>query len=306
LLDRGHLRFFDRQGVDELIRQSGLRAETTLRVIRRLDQTEFDIDLTNIPDDLRTSLENDIDALTYQFFIIARPARALQSVKTGTSLLEQQRERIDQLAAELEKGCAYSRHVEKELAAKDGHLRELERWVEDAARTLAAKDVRIAEIEQVMADMTRLSDDTTAYVQHLEGELQKRAGDLAIRDDEMSMLRVHIERAERVIAERDALLQAAGEREALLHSAERDHEALLQAANRERDALLEMASRTARENRELTAHFAWVLQQPRHRLAEWAANTLRRSPRLHRALRPIVLAALKGSPTSPGSPSPWP
>ncbi len=52
LLDRGHLRFFDREGVDELIREAGLRAETTLRVMRRLDQTEFDIDLTNVPADL--------------------------------------------------------------------------------------------------------------------------------------------------------------------------------------------------------------------------------------------------------------
>ena len=38
LLDRGHLRFFDAAGVDELIRQSGFRAETSLRVMRRLDQ----------------------------------------------------------------------------------------------------------------------------------------------------------------------------------------------------------------------------------------------------------------------------
>jgi 2-polyprenyl-3-methyl-5-hydroxy-6-metoxy-1,4-benzoquinol methylase len=317
LLDRGHLRFFDKEGVDELIRQAGLRVESTLRVIRRLDQTEFEIDLTSIPDALRSTLENDIDALTYQFFVIVRLAGIMPEVSSGASLLERQRERIDELSAELEKGAAYTRHVEEQLAAKDARLCEVEKAVEHVEHEFEVRGVRLASVEQVVSDLTRLYEDSTAYVRHLEGELRQRAGDIAIRDDEMSVLRAHIERTERAIAERDgllrsaigerdALLQAAGEREALLRSTDVDREALLQAAVKEREALRHVADGAAAKNHELTEHFSWVLQQPRHRLAESSANALRSWPLLHRLLRPLALAMVKLSSPSPGSPPQWP
>jgi 2-polyprenyl-3-methyl-5-hydroxy-6-metoxy-1,4-benzoquinol methylase len=317
LLDRGHLRFFDREGVDELIREAGLRAETTLRVMRRLDQTEFDIDLTNVPADLRSTLESDVEALTYQFFLIVRPASAMESGRQGASLLERLRARVDELSAEVEKGGAYARHVEAELAAKDARLRELEEAVQHVEREFDARGVRLTAVEQIVADLTRLSEDNTAYVRHLEGELQKRAGDIAIRDDELSVLRTHFQRAEKAIAERDALLlsangtiaerdallQSAGEREAVLQSSEREREAQL----REREALLERANWAVAEALALTAHYSWVLQQPRHRLAETSASALKSwTPLLHRLLRPFVLAALKPSSSSAGSPPQWP
>jgi 2-polyprenyl-3-methyl-5-hydroxy-6-metoxy-1,4-benzoquinol methylase len=300
LLDRGHLRFFDKEGVDELIRQAGLRAETTLRVMRRLDQTEFDLDLANIPTGLRSTLESDVEALTYQFFVIARPASVVQAANAGTSLLERQRARIDELSAELEKGGAYTKHVEAELAAKDTRLREIENAVEHMEREFEAKSVRLAMVEQVVADLTRLSEDHTAYVRHLEGELQKRAGDVAIRDDEMSVLRTHIERTEKAIAERDARLESADRTIA-------EREALLQTAESDRKVLSEMADRAVAEAREVRAHFSWVLQQPRHRFAETSASTLKtRIPLLHRLLRPLALAVLGASSSTAGSPPQWP
>jgi 2-polyprenyl-3-methyl-5-hydroxy-6-metoxy-1,4-benzoquinol methylase len=303
LLDRGHLRFFDREGVDELIRKAGLRAETTLRVMRRLDQTELDIDLTDVPAALRSTLESDVDALTYQFFLIARPASVREAANSGSSLLERLRARIDELTAELEKGGAYTRHVEAQLAAKDARLREVEEAVQHVEHEFESRGLRLAAVEQTVADLTRLSEDNVAYVRHLEGELQKRAGDIAIRDDEMSVLRAHFERAAKAIADRDALLQSAEAREASLRFSEGKREAQL----RERDALLETANRAAAETRELTAHYSWVLQQPRHRLAETSANALKSwTPLIHRLLRTLVLSAIKPSSSSVGSPPQWP
>jgi 2-polyprenyl-3-methyl-5-hydroxy-6-metoxy-1,4-benzoquinol methylase len=140
LLDRGHLRFFDADGVDELIRQAGFHAETRLRVTRRLDQTEFDIDLTSIPSALRSTLESDPDALTYQFFVIARPVRRPHSLSVGRLLNGSGR--MDDCGG-LEKG---SRCAGTGRAAKD-------------VRLVTSKDCRQLERETRAAH----SDETGAH-----------------------------------------------------------------------------------------------------------------------------------------------
>jgi SAM-dependent methyltransferase len=376
LLDRGHLRFFDAAGVDELIRQSGFRGETRLRVMRRLDQTEFDIDLESVPIAVRNTLEHDVDALTYQFFVIARPARGPQLVDEGLTLVERQRARMDELEAAIAQGAAYARHLEEQLAAKnarlleiegavagaerervtsEARLQEAERVVANAAQELAARDQRLAEMEQVLADRTRNAEDAESYVRHLEAELRKRTGDIAIRDDEMSVLRTHIERAEKTIrardqdlVDRDAIVSelrihiqraentiSARNREIVdrdaivselrLHSqraentiSARDREivdrdavlrvlrARLDDAARSidaREALLRSSQREVAKNQQLASHASWVLQHPRHRLADQSATALMRwMPRLHRLLRTLIVPALHDSPVSPGSP----
>ena len=348
LLDRGHLRFFDAAGVDELIRQSGFRAETSLRVMRRLDQTEFDIDLESVPIAVRNTLEHDVDALTYQFFVIARPARGPQLVNEGLTLVERQRARMDELEAAIAQGGAYARHLEEQLAAKnarlleiegavagaerervtsEARLQEAERVVVNAAQELAARDQRLAEMEQVLADRTRNSEDTESYVRHLEAELRKRTGDIAIRDDEMSVLRTHIERAEKTIRVRD---QDIVDRDAIVSElrihiqraentiSARDREivdrdavlrvlrAKLDDATRsieDREALLRISQGEVVKNQQLASHTSWVLQHPRHRLADQSANALMRwMPLLHRLLRTLIVPALQDSPAPSGSP----
>jgi SAM-dependent methyltransferase/peptidoglycan hydrolase CwlO-like protein len=331
LLDRGHLRFFDADGVDELIREAGLHAETTLRVIRRLDQTEFDVDVTAIPSAVRTSLESDVDALTYQFFVIARPGRVVATARPPMSLLERQRARTDELAAALDSGASYARHLEAQLAAKDerlldleGHvaharhdleskdarLCEAERIVEHVSGDLAAKAARLAELQQVLADLKRLADDNDAYVRHLEGQVRHCAGQIAIRDDEISVARVHIEKTERTIGDRDREIAERDRTLDALHSGRVDAEqaiAQLQAAVTQAEqstaqlqaTVIQTEARLA-ESRELAVHLSWVIHQPRHRLASACADTIvRRLPRLHRLLRPMVLRLLHRSERHP-------
>ena len=122
---------------------------------------------------MRNTLEHDVDALTYQFFVIARPARGPQLVNEGLTLVERQRARMDELEAAIAQGGAYARHLEEQLAAKnarlleieaavagaerervtsEARLQEAERVVVNAAQELAARDQRLAEMEQVLAD----------------------------------------------------------------------------------------------------------------------------------------------------------
>ena len=71
LLDRTHLRFFDRAGVDELLFDAGWAMFDLERVTRRLGETEIEVDDPN--PDLVRQLESDPEALTYQFVISAAP-----------------------------------------------------------------------------------------------------------------------------------------------------------------------------------------------------------------------------------------
>lgn len=71
LLDRTHLRFFDRQGVDQLLKESGWGAFDLARVTRRLGSTEIELPSAD-PEEVRR-LESDVDALTYQYVVTGAP-----------------------------------------------------------------------------------------------------------------------------------------------------------------------------------------------------------------------------------------
>jgi 2-polyprenyl-3-methyl-5-hydroxy-6-metoxy-1,4-benzoquinol methylase len=71
LLDRTHLRFFDHNGVDDLLRQAGWSAFDTDRVIRPFGTTEIQVE--DVDPQLVRNLEADDEALTYQFVLSAAP-----------------------------------------------------------------------------------------------------------------------------------------------------------------------------------------------------------------------------------------
>jgi 2-polyprenyl-3-methyl-5-hydroxy-6-metoxy-1,4-benzoquinol methylase len=356
LLDHGHLRFFDGKALAELIRTAGMRAETTLRVIKRLDQTEFDVDLEAIPAAFREVLEKDPDALTYQFFVIARPVHDGQLKGDAVSLPERLRARIDDVTAELDKAGSYARSLESQLQAKDEQIRnavgqsthiaalaaELEkggayaRQLEarlDAAGTdyrrleteLAASEARAAALssaelslrrdaeetlektntlEGLLADVRRLLDDQASYARYLETELQKRVGELAIRDDELHVIRAHVAKTEQAIGERDVQLHAAGVALSVAHAdlqrrledAGR-HEAELRVLREELDAARSTVvgrERELAEERGQVAELSQLVSQHNVRLAARAANgVVQRSPGLYRLLRPMLRGVLE-------------
>jgi 2-polyprenyl-3-methyl-5-hydroxy-6-metoxy-1,4-benzoquinol methylase len=448
LLDRGHLRFFDGDALRDLIRGAGLRADTTLRVVKRLDQTEFDVDLDSVPEAVRHQLERDPDALTYQYFVVARPSHEGQG--DGLSLVERMRTRVDEVVAELEKAGAYARHVEAELKAKDEeltrralhatHVAQLEAELEKAAgrtraleaaleanvqqlgvaatqaselahvraeleragvtsrlletelavkvadlqtrdveverlssalaraevhgaqlgealaaslsradaldetvaevrRQLEVSGARVVECEQALAaslsvadtlgetvtelrgdleasraraleldslvvGLRRLSDDSTSYVRHLEQELLRRAGEIAIRDDGLSVAGAHIEKTERVLGDHVSQLaqveayvrRLEGELESRAHQlAARDGElaGLRTHVDTAEGALVEVRGALA-AHQALAASLSQALQLPRHRFATaWGNTLIDRAPWLHRLLRPLAVGVAR-------------
>ena len=71
LLDRTHLRFFDRNGVDDLLRDAGWGLFDMARVTHRFGTTEIRVE--NADPQLIRQLESDTEALTYQYVISAAP-----------------------------------------------------------------------------------------------------------------------------------------------------------------------------------------------------------------------------------------
>ncbi|MGA2283482.1 MAG: class I SAM-dependent methyltransferase [Candidatus Dormibacteria bacterium] len=71
LLDRTHLKFFDRAGVDGLLSESGWGMFEMVRVTRRFGTTE--IQVPDADPDLVRELESDVEALTYQFVVSGAP-----------------------------------------------------------------------------------------------------------------------------------------------------------------------------------------------------------------------------------------
>jgi 2-polyprenyl-3-methyl-5-hydroxy-6-metoxy-1,4-benzoquinol methylase len=71
LLDRTHLRFFDRAGVDDLLEQAGWAMFDLARVTRPLGTTEITID--DADPELVGRLEADPEGLTYQFVLSVAP-----------------------------------------------------------------------------------------------------------------------------------------------------------------------------------------------------------------------------------------
>jgi 2-polyprenyl-3-methyl-5-hydroxy-6-metoxy-1,4-benzoquinol methylase len=80
LLDRTHVKFFDSAGVKELFKSTGYLIEECRRVTRSLEETEIRVDLDAFPSELLEMISRDPEALTYQFFVIARPTAGARSV----------------------------------------------------------------------------------------------------------------------------------------------------------------------------------------------------------------------------------
>src|SRR5881392_894909 len=104
LLDAGHLRFFTREGVQDLFESSGYLITQWLR--RRLEVEETEIPVPpSVPEEARTWATGDPEATTYQFVVCAvpsEPAAQLLAWRTKLGEARTELEELRPLAAEVE------------------------------------------------------------------------------------------------------------------------------------------------------------------------------------------------------------
>jgi SAM-dependent methyltransferase len=115
LLDETHLRFFTREGVQDLFEGSGYVVTHWLR--RRLEVEESEIAVPqSVPAEVRAWVSADPDATTYQFVVSAAPAEAAAQVQAWRAKLGELQDELDALQAELQ-SLQSLRTLPEELAA---------------------------------------------------------------------------------------------------------------------------------------------------------------------------------------------
>ena len=146
LLDESHLRFFTREGIQDLFESSGYLITQWQR--RRLEVEETEIPVPRgIPDEARAWATGDAEATTYQFIVCAVPSEPGPQLFAWRTKLGEARTELDQLrplAAEVE----VLRAEAEELRPLRGAVEELEalrRAHEVLQRRLVAERAAFAE-----------------------------------------------------------------------------------------------------------------------------------------------------------------
>lgn len=194
LLDRTHLRFFDRQELERLIADADLHVSDRLYVRRGIDETEIDIDIEKVAPEIRSAATAGPDADVYQFVWAVSPAH-LRSDTIGAEALWHELElarsqlgqsragvtRVESLCAEqLEELQRLTLAVDAATAEADALRSKADeyRWRLDHAEraaqhrelialqardALAAEEVRVRELQDNLAlrevEMAQLRDE---------------------------------------------------------------------------------------------------------------------------------------------------
>lgn len=198
LLDRTHLRFFDRASMIELLVSAGLSVETELPI--RHSAEEEGVDWEALPSEVRRELEGDSASDIYQFVVVARRDESGASTSTNglveaakpATLLGRLWARVDELekqvdagdayiASELEQIAEHERRAERadelegviaermnQLAARDRELKHLH-------LTLGLKEQQIVEVSDRLGEAMREAAEAASLRGHVAGLEQQNA-----------------------------------------------------------------------------------------------------------------------------------
>jgi len=148
LLDRTHLRFFDRPAIEGLFRAAGLDIRDCLRVTRGLTETEIPIDPRAFPPAVVGEVAQDPESETYQVVIVAVPAAESGATSGVESLAGRLQQRLLATERRFREVEAYARSVARELEVRSKVL--------DEARTRIATLEAAPSVRLAMAIGTRL------------------------------------------------------------------------------------------------------------------------------------------------------
>lgn len=232
LLDRTHLRFFDRHAAEQLISEAGLTISQHLRVRRELEETEIPVNKDGLPTELLQSLASDPDATTYQFVFVAGRTNGSAITHSGGMLSERLLAENEELRAqyrELERYAkslqaeraqtesllasaqfkeleTYTRNLEAELASR---ARELEESQDALARSQSMHARGIAESLEVQRERDELRQELirrTQEAHQMHRDLRHSRADVVVKDAFISDLRQQLRQIDSLVSQRDQLL----------------------------------------------------------------------------------------------------
>ncbi len=177
LLDRTHVRFFDRAEVEKLFADAGLTVTERLEVRREPHETEIPLDLSAVPAQTLEAIRKDPDARVFQWMVVAR--RGVQGVDvetTGvaTALLQQ----TGQLERAVRESADHIGWLEEHLEHKSTHEQELEQTgkiqnerLAELDRTLRERVSELVESHEAAGALQADLEVKTEYIVHLQASL---------------------------------------------------------------------------------------------------------------------------------------
>jgi 2-polyprenyl-3-methyl-5-hydroxy-6-metoxy-1,4-benzoquinol methylase len=176
LLDRTHVRFFDRDEVGKLFADAGTTVIERLEVRREPHETEIPLDLSAVPEETLAAIKADPDARVFQWIIVGRPGVEVEGEATGltTALLAQ----TGQLEKAVRESADHIIWLEGHLAAKTEHEQQLEQQATNLSNRVLELDAtlreRVGELLVLDEQVKALRADQAvkeAYVAHLQQSL---------------------------------------------------------------------------------------------------------------------------------------
>jgi 2-polyprenyl-3-methyl-5-hydroxy-6-metoxy-1,4-benzoquinol methylase len=168
ILDRTHLRFFDRTSAEQLLLDADLTIAERLRVVRGLEQTEVRLDPSAADPEVLARLEAVPDAFTYQFVFVARPSAVRVDPPVDGMLAGRLQLELEQLRTRLAEVEQYARN----LAAAHDDLTRRAGKVEEVERELKG---RVAEAHEQQSALRHAKADIAvrqAFIDELQSRLQ--------------------------------------------------------------------------------------------------------------------------------------
>jgi SAM-dependent methyltransferase len=173
LLDVTHLRFFTRESLGELMDSAGFVVCDVIRQPIDIDASEVPFDSDAVPSELRSALEADPDAITYQFIVRALPVdvptigavgERIRALELEAVSLARERDEMQRLAEQRERELVSAvermQDVERamaEMAAREGDLRELFVDAQDQLiQALAQRDALQHEARELRVRLDRI------------------------------------------------------------------------------------------------------------------------------------------------------
>ena len=207
LLDRTHLRFFDRHAAEQLISEAGLTISQHLRVRRELEETEIAVNKEGLPIEVLQGLASDPDATTYQFVFVAGRTNLSSEAHSGGMLSERLLAENEGLRAQFKELETYTKNLEADLAARlDGAARELKECQDELAQARSMQARGTAESLEVQRERDELRQELVRRTQEahqMHRDLRHSRADVVVKDAFISDLRQQLLAINPLVSQRD-------------------------------------------------------------------------------------------------------
>jgi 2-polyprenyl-3-methyl-5-hydroxy-6-metoxy-1,4-benzoquinol methylase len=209
LLDRTHLRFFDRHAAEQLISEAGLTISQRLRVRRELEETEIAVNKDGLPIELLQSLASDPDATTYQFVFVAGRTYGSAITHSGGMLSERLLAENEGVRAQFKELERYTKNLEADLAVRlDAAARELKEYQDELAQAQSMQARATAESLEVQRERDELRQELirrTQEAHQMHRDLRHSKADGVVKEAFISDLRQQLLAIDPLVSQRDQL-----------------------------------------------------------------------------------------------------